>query len=83
MRTDHGGLGALVYGARHAAIGLVPPYRHFIPPDKAGGGKRGDRSARVFVRDLMDWYTGVTIAGWTTARIRMRCLRGARSESGV
>jgi hypothetical protein len=39
LRTDHGGLGAIVFGARHAAIGLIGSYRHFVPVGKSGGGK--------------------------------------------
>jgi hypothetical protein len=76
LRTDHGGLGALVYGAQHAAVGLIGSHRHFVPPNKTGGGKTDDRSARVFVRDLMDWFTGATIAGWVTERVNLRCHLG-------
>jgi hypothetical protein len=39
LRTDHGGLGGLVFGAQHAAIGLLGTYRHFVPPGTSGGGK--------------------------------------------
>ena len=73
LRTDHGGFGALAYGARHAAIGLIGSYRHFVPPGRSGGGKTNDRSPRVFVRSLMDWFTGSTIAGWTTASVNLNC----------
>ena len=73
LRTDHGGFGALAYGARHAAIGLIGSYRHFVPPGRSGGGKTNDRSPRIFVRSLMDWFTGSTIAGWTTASVNLTC----------
>lgn len=73
LRTDHGGLGAIVYGAKHAAIGLRGAHRHLVPPGATGGAKIGDRSPRLFVRDLMDWFTGITIAGWTTSRVNLRC----------
>lgn len=73
LRTDHGGFGALVYGASHAAVGLIGSYRHFVPPERSGGGKTDDRSPRVFVRPLMDWFTGITIGGWTTAKMNLHC----------
>ena len=37
IRTDHGGLGALIYGARHAAIGLVPPTAILSPRTRLAG----------------------------------------------
>lgn len=73
LRTDHGGFGALVYGARHASIGMIGSYRHFVPPGRTGGGKRDDPSPRVFVRPLMDWFTALTIAAWTTAKVNLNC----------
>ena len=73
LRTDHGGIGALAHGARHAAIGLIGSYRHFVPPGVSGRGKTDDRSPRLFVRPLMDWFTAATIAGWTTDRVNLRC----------
>lgn len=73
LRTDHGGIGALVYGAKHAAIGLTGTYRHFVPPGKSGGAKRNDYSARVFVPALLDWFTAMTIAGWTTTKVNLDC----------
>lgn len=73
LRTDHGGFGALVYGARHAAVGMIGSYRHFVPPGRSGGGKINDPTARVFVRPLMDWFTALTIAGWTTAKVNLTC----------
>ncbi len=73
LRTDHGGLGAIAFGASHAAIGLTPSYRHFVPPGGSGGGKPGDRSARVFIRKMMDWFTAETIAGWGTMAWELRC----------
>jgi hypothetical protein len=84
LRTDHGGLGAIVYGARHAAIGLIPSYRHFVPVGKSGGGKTDDPTARVFVRQMMDWFTAMTIAGWGTVawdlRCQLDCCRGQRLD---
>lgn len=71
LRTDHGGFGALVYGARHAAVGMIGSYRHFVPPGRSGGGKINAPTARVFVRPLMDWFTALTIAGWTTAKVNL------------
>lgn len=73
LRTDHGGLGAIVYGARHASIGLISSYRHFVPIGKSGGGKTGDTTARVFIREMMDWFTALTISGWGTMSWDLRC----------
>jgi hypothetical protein len=73
LRTDHGGFGALVYGARHAAIGLIPSYRHFVPVGMSAGGKNNDPTPRLFVRDLMDWFTAMTIAGWGVSAVNLRC----------
>ena len=73
LRTDHGGLGAIVYGARHAALGLIGANRHFVPPGRSPRSKRGDQTARVFVLDLLDWFTALTISGWTTVALDLRC----------
>src|SRR5487761_1969752 len=84
LRTDHGGLGALVYGARHAAIGLISSYRHFVPVGKSGGGKTDDATARVFIREMMDWFTALTISGWGAMswdlRCHLRCCGGQRLD---
>jgi hypothetical protein len=73
LRSDHGAVGALAFGAVHGAIGLRPAYRHFVPPTSSGGGKRNDWTPRLFVWDLMDWFTAGTIAGWTASHIRLDC----------
>jgi hypothetical protein len=84
LRTDHGGLGAIVFGARHASIGLIPTYRHYVPVGKQGGGKPDDRSARVFVREMLDWFTALTIAGWGAVswdlRCHLQCCQGQRID---
>lgn len=84
LRTDHGGLGAIVYGARHAAIGLIPSYRHFVPVGQIGRGKPNDVTVRVFIREMMDWFTALTIAGWGTVswdlRCNLRCCEGQRLD---
>lgn len=84
LRTDHGGLGAIVHGAGHAALGLIGTYRHFVPVGKSGGGKIGDRTARVFIREMLDWFTALTISGWVAAaadmRCYLRCCNGARLD---
>jgi hypothetical protein len=73
LRTDHGGLGGIVHGAQHAAIGLIGTYRHFVPVGKFGGGKRNDVTARVFIREMLDWFTALTISGWSTMPMDLRC----------
>lgn len=84
LRTDHGGLGAIVYGARHAAIGLIASYRHIVPVGGSGGGKRDDTTARVFIREMMDWFTALTISGWGAmswdVRCHLRCCGGRRLD---
>jgi len=73
LRSDHGAIGAVAIGAVHGSIGLMPRYRHFVPPGSAGGGRVQDRTARVFVWDLMDWFTGFTIAGWGATGVNLNC----------
>lgn len=73
LRTDHGGFGALVYGARHAAVGLIASYRHFVPVGTSGGGKTNDPTPRLFIREMMDWFTALTIAGWGTMSWDLSC----------
>jgi hypothetical protein len=84
LRTDHAGIGALAFEAAHASVGLTPGHRHAVPPDERAFAKPNDRSKRIFVADLMDWFTSQTIAGWSTTRIspscRYECCQGARVD---
>ena len=73
LRADHGAIGATAFGASHASIGLKPATRHAVPPGKKSFGKQNDRTARVFVWALADWFTAATIAGWSAANVRLRC----------
>jgi hypothetical protein len=73
LRSDHGAIGAVALGAAHGSTGLMPRYRHFVPPTVTGGGRTEDRTARVFVWHLMDWFTGFTIAGWGAIGFDLRC----------
>ncbi|HLF42826.1 MAG TPA: hypothetical protein VJA46_04765 [Acidimicrobiia bacterium] len=74
FRSDHGAIGALAFGAAHAALGLRTATRHLYPPDASGGGGwNGDRSQRLFVSRLLDWYTAFKIAGWGASEIEMVC----------
>jgi hypothetical protein len=75
LRCDHGAIGALAFGAAHGSIGLTPTYRHFVPPDADGGGIPDDRTPRVFVSDLMDWFAASKIAGWGTTQVDLVCHR--------
>ena len=74
LRCDHGAVGALAFGARHGSIGLTPADRHLYPPGTGGGGgKRGDRTVRLFSWELMDWFTAATIAGWSASDVAITC----------
>ncbi len=80
LRSDHGAVGAVAFGADHASIGLSTTNRHFatvaMKPRSAPG-----RSSRVFVRQLIDWFRASEIAGWSAAgadiNCRLRCCNGA------
>lgn len=74
LRIDHAGIGALAFEAVHASIGLSTTYRHAVPPMVTAHAIPHDRSARVFVLDLMDWHTASTIAGWSTTRVASLCV---------
>lgn len=73
LRSDHGAIGAVATGAIHGSTGLQPRYRHFVPPTVTPGGRVMDKTARVFVLDLMDWFTGFTIAGWGATGVDLNC----------
>lgn len=73
FRIDQGGVGGVAFGASHASFGLRPGNRHIVPPGKPAGGKRDDRSARLFVKDKLDWFTAFRIAGWASAEVPETC----------
>jgi hypothetical protein len=73
LRGDHGAVGALAFGADHASMGLTTTYRHFVPVGVRASGKPGDRTQRVFVWEMMDWFTVANIAGWSTTAISPTC----------
>lgn len=73
LRCDHGAIGGLAFDARHGSIGLYPANRHLYPPGASGGGKPGDRTVRLFVESLMDWFTAATIAGWSASEVEVDC----------
>lgn len=73
LRSDHGSIGAVAFGAIHASIGLTTTYRHFVPIGTRAGGRPGDRTSRLFLWDLMDWFTVATIAGWGATGVSLRC----------
>jgi hypothetical protein len=73
LRCDQAGIGALAFGAVHASLGLTPSHRHVVPPGAKGFAKRSDFSARVFVRDLLDWFTASRISEWSTASVQLTC----------
>jgi hypothetical protein len=81
LRSDHSALGAVAFGATHAAIGLRSSHRHGTTPDRRGFARQGDFSPRVFSYAFADWFTAVTIAGWSLAdpkinRCHLACCRG-------
>lgn len=73
MRIDHGGVGGVAFGAAHSSFGLRPVNRHVVPPGKRAFGKPNDRSARLFVKDKLDWFTAMTVAGWATVEVPENC----------
>lgn len=84
LRSDHGAIGALAFDAIHASIGLTTSHRHSVPPRARAYRTPNDQSVRVFVKDLMDWFTASTIGGWSTTRIipecNLACCNGQRID---
>ncbi|MDE0493984.1 MAG: hypothetical protein OXH54_08615, partial [Acidimicrobiaceae bacterium] len=72
LRSDHGAIGALAFGARHAAVGLMTSTRHYAPPTRRTWRRPG-HSARLFVRPLIDWYLASDVGGWTAAGQSIIC----------
>lgn len=72
LRSDHGSIGAVAFGATHASIGLTTSTRHFVA-SPMNARKRRNTSARVFVRTLLDWFLASDIAGWTAAGSDVIC----------
>ena len=72
LRSDHGAIGALAFGALHASVGLRTSTRHYAPPAK-GSWRRPGQSARLFVRPLLDWFLASDVAGWTAAGQAIIC----------
>lgn len=72
LRTDHGGVGALAFGAGHASIGLRTSTRHLVTA-KFSANKKRENSSRVFVPTLMDWFIARDIALWRVAGLAFPC----------
>ena len=72
LRSDHGALGALAFGAVHASIGLNTSTRHFAAA-AMGARRLPGGSSRVFVRPLVDWFRASEIAGWFAAGLNLKC----------
>lgn len=72
LRSDHGAIGALAFGAEHASVGLTTSTRHYTPPTKRAWRGPG-QSARLFVRPLLDWFLASHVAGWTAAGKAIVC----------
>lgn len=73
LRCDHGGIGAVAFGASHASMGLRTVYRHFVPPHVEARGIPNDRTARLFAWELMDWFSASRIAGWAAMEWTTSC----------
>ncbi len=73
LRIDHAGIGALAFDAVHASLGLKTSHRHAVPPGSRAASIPHDRTPRVFIPDLMDWFTVNTIGGWSTTRVSPTC----------
>lgn len=72
LRSDHGALGAVAFGAVHASIGLSTSTRHYATAAMRARRVPGG-SSRVFVRSLVDWFRASEIAGWSAAGVDLRC----------
>lgn len=72
LRSDHGAVGALAFGAAYASIGLLGSTRHYAPRPMRGH-RRTTPISRVFVPSLLDWFLADKIAGWTAAGASIAC----------
>lgn len=72
LRSDHGAIGALAFGAEHAAIGLTTTTRHYATAAMRARRRPG-LASRVFVSSLFDWFLADDIAGWTAAGSDVVC----------
>ncbi len=72
LRSDHGSIGALAFGANHASIGLTTSTRHYAH-SSSGAWRNPGSSARLFVRPCLDWFLAHVVAGWTAAGSSLLC----------
>lgn len=72
LRTDHGGIGALSFGAKHASVGLTTTTRHYAPKF-FNPHKDNEPSQRLFVAQLMDWFKARDVAAWAAAGLVFSC----------
>ena len=72
LRSDHGSIGALAFGADHASIGLTTSTRHYAHAS-SGAWRHPGSSARLFVRPYLDWFLAHVAAGWTAAGSSLLC----------
>jgi len=72
LRCDHGAIGAVTFGAVHAAIGLTTGNRHFATSGMRPH-KLADPTARLFLRNLLDWFRAGDVAGWAAAGADITC----------
>ena len=72
LRTDHGGIGALSFGVKHASVGLTTTTRHYAPKF-SNPHKNIEPSQRLFVAQLMDWFKARDVAAWAAASLVFSC----------
>lgn len=72
LRCDHGGLALPAFGGAHVSFGLTTTHRHFATPSM-NPRRVFDNSARVFIRDILDWFRASEIAGWLAAGPSITC----------
>lgn len=72
LRSDHGSIGAVAFGAEHASIGLTTTTRHYATTDMRPRRRPGP-SARLFVHFWLDWFLASDIAAWAAAGRHIVC----------
>lgn len=72
LRSDHGAIGAVAFGADHAGVGLSTSTRHFTT-GAMNARSQPTKTPRIFVRPLLDWFLASVVAGWGSAGVDLTC----------